>query len=79
MHALPEGRDSESWCPRHVRAWLRLCTALGCRTLSSPSAITTATIIARIVANRAQYEARNARKNKSEAAYYKAKQHVNEV
>jgi hypothetical protein len=31
------------------------------------------------VANRAQYEARNARKNKSEAAYYKAKQHVNEV
>ncbi len=32
--------------------------------------MTTATIIHRIVHNRAQYEARNAKKSKSEAAYY---------
>ncbi|KAK9832648.1 hypothetical protein WJX81_006957 [Elliptochloris bilobata] len=38
--------------------------------LPSPSDMTTATIIHRIVHNRAQYEARNAKKAKSEAAYY---------
>lgn len=40
------------------------------RLLPSPSDMTTATIIHRIVHNRAQYEARNAKKSKSEAAYY---------
>jgi ethanolamine-phosphate cytidylyltransferase len=49
------------------------------RTLQSPSSITTATIIHRIVHNRAEYEARNARKNKSEAAYYKDKKHILEM
>ena len=42
--------------------------------------MTTATIIHRIVQNRTAYEARNAKKNKSEADYYtSAKQYVNEV
>ena len=42
--------------------------------------MTTATIINRIVHNRAAYEARNAKKNKSEAEYYKSKkEYVNEV
>ena len=50
-----------------------------CRVLSSPSDITAANIIHRIVHNRAAYEARNAKKNKSEAAYYKGKQHVSEM
>ncbi|CAL5224914.1 g7680 [Coccomyxa viridis] len=49
------------------------------RVLSSPSDITAANIIHRIVHNRAAYEARNAKKNKSEAAYYKDKQHVSEM
>ncbi|BDA47157.1 Ethanolamine-phosphate cytidylyltransferase [Coccomyxa sp. Obi] len=49
------------------------------RTLQSPRDITTATIIHRIVTNRAAYEARNAKKNKSEAAYYQSKQHVTEM
>lgn len=49
------------------------------RTLRSPRDITTATIIHRIVSNRAAYEARNAKKNKSEAAYYQSKQHVTEM
>ena len=51
----------------------------GRRTLQSPSSMTGATIIHRIVRNRAQYEARNARKSKSEAAYYKDKAHVTEM
>lgn len=50
-----------------------------CRLLSSPSNITAANIIHRIVHNRAAYEARNAKKSKSEAAYYKDKKHVSEV
>ena len=50
-----------------------------CRVLKSPSDITAANIIHRIVHNRAAYEARNAKKNKSEAAYYKGKQHVSEM
>ena len=41
--------------------------------------MTGATIIHRIVRNRAAYEARNARKSKSEAAYYKGKAHVTEM
>jgi ethanolamine-phosphate cytidylyltransferase len=42
--------------------------------------MTTATIIQRIVHNRAAYEARNAKKAKSEQAYYTtAKQYVSEV
>jgi len=49
------------------------------RILQSPRDITTATIIHRIVSNRAAYEARNAKKNKSEAAYYKDKQHITEM
>ena len=46
--------------------WRYVCHRL----LPSPSDMTTATIIHRIVHNRAQYEARNAKKSKSEAAYY---------
>ena len=42
----------------------------GRRLLQSPSDMTAATIIHRIMHNRAQYEARNAKKSKSEAAYY---------
>ena len=49
------------------------------RVLKSPSDITAANIIHRIVHNRAAYEARNAKKNKSEAAYYKGKQHITEM
>ena len=49
-----------------------------CRSLQSPSSMTTATIIQRIVQNRSAYEERNAKKNKSEAAYYTSKEYVNE-
>eukprot|EP00884_Botryococcus_braunii_P004743 jgi/Botrbrau1/1426/Bobra.0063s0118.1 len=50
------------------------------RILESPSQMTTATIIERIVHNRAAYEARNAKKVKSEQVYYtSAKQYVDEV
>jgi len=48
------------------------------RSLQSPSSMTTATIIQRIVQNRSAYEARNAKKNKSEAEYYTSKEYVNE-
>lgn len=42
--------------------------------------MTTATIIHRIVENRAAYEARNAKKAKSEADYYQTgKKYVSEV
>ncbi len=40
------------------------------RELPSPSEMTTANIIKRIVQNRQQYEARNAKKVKAETAYY---------
>lgn len=40
------------------------------RTLPSPCAVTTRDIIQRIVDNRAAFEARNAKKVVSEAAYY---------
>lgn len=51
-----------------------------CRSLESPSDMTTATIIQRIVSNRSAYEARNAKKNKSEADYYTSKKaYINEV
>ncbi|KAK9824144.1 hypothetical protein WJX72_008090 [[Myrmecia] bisecta] len=43
------------------------------RTLDSPSAMTTQTVIQRILDNRKQYEARNAKKNKSEQEYYTSK------
>ncbi|RMZ55822.1 hypothetical protein APUTEX25_003788, partial [Auxenochlorella protothecoides] len=47
------------------------------RRLASPSPVTSATVIRRIVDNRAQYEARNAKKGASEASYYAAsKQYV---
>lgn len=50
------------------------------REVQSPSQMTTATIIERIVRNRENYEARNAKKSVSEAAYYKdKKQYVNEI
>ena len=41
--------------------------------------MTTSTIIKRIVDNRAAYEARNAKKNKSEAEYYNKKQFIHEA
>jgi len=48
--------------------------------LQSPSTMTSETLISRIVANRALFEARQAKKVKSEAAYYSsAKQYVDEV
>lgn len=50
------------------------------RRLESPSPVTSATVIRRIVDNRAMYEARNAKKGASEASYYAAsKQYVHEV
>lgn len=48
--------------------------------LSSPSGVTTRSIIQRIVDNRAAFEARNAKKVASEAAYYQnSKDYVKEV
>lgn len=48
--------------------------------LPSPSATTTRSIIQRIVDNRAAFEARNAKKVASEAAYYtSSKEFVKEV
>lgn len=48
--------------------------------LPSPSGITTRNIIQRIVDNRAAFEARNAKKVASEAAYYSnSKDYVQEV
>lgn len=50
-----------------------------CRELVSPSQMTTATSITRIVANRQQYEARNAKKVKAENKYYSSqKEYVQE-
>lgn len=50
-----------------------------CRELVSPSQMTTATSITRIVANRQQYEARNAKKVKAENKYYSTqKEYVQE-
>lgn len=48
--------------------------------IKSPSSMTSETLIRRIVKNREQFESRQAKKTKSEAAYYaNAKQFVNEV
>ena len=48
--------------------------------MRSPNQMTTATIITRIVQNRENYEARNAKKAVSEADYYNAKkQYVTEI
>lgn len=44
------------------------------RELPSPCATTTRHIIERIVANRAAFEARNAKKGAAEAKYYEAKE-----
>jgi hypothetical protein len=42
--------------------------------------MTSAKLIERIMANRAQFEARQARKEKSESAYYKtSKQYMQEI
>lgn len=50
------------------------------RLLSSPSDVTTRSIIQRIVNNRAAFEARNAKKVASEQAYYaSSKDYVKEV
>lgn len=50
------------------------------RLLESPSTVTTKSIIQRIVDNRAAFEARNAKKVKSEQAYYETnKDYVKEV
>lgn len=50
------------------------------RRLESPDAMTSAKLIERIMANRAQFEARQARKEKSESAYYKtSKQYMQEI
>lgn len=52
---------------------------MACRELVSPSQMTTATSITRIVANRQQYEARNAKKVKAENKYYSTqKEYVQE-
>ena len=44
-----------------------------CRDFTSDSDMTAATIVQRIVRNRDKYEARNAKKNASEADYYSTK------
>jgi ethanolamine-phosphate cytidylyltransferase len=50
------------------------------RQLASPSDMTARTIICRIVDKRAEFEARNAKKVKSEEAYYSgAKTYVSEL
>lgn len=50
------------------------------RQLASPSKVVTASIIQRIVDNRAAFEARNAKKVASEQAYYtSSKDYVKEV
>ena len=48
------------------------------RHLESPSDMTTATIINRILANKKAYEDRNAKKVASEQKYYKSKQRIQE-
>ena len=50
------------------------------REVQSPNQMTTATIIQRIVRNRENYEARNAKKAVSEADYYSdKKQYISEI
>ena len=50
------------------------------RELQSPESMTSATVIQRIVRNRARFEARNAKKAQTEAAYYTGtKQYIAEV
>ena len=52
----------------------------GCRDVQCPNQMTTATISQRIVKNRENYEARNAKKAVSEADYYSdKKQYVSEI
>lgn len=50
------------------------------RTIFSPSDLTSASLIRRIMSKRAEFEEKQARKSQSEAAYYaSAKQYVNEI
>lgn len=73
MHVLAKEVIAETHCALKLSAY-------ACREVQSPSQMTTATIIERIVRNRENYEARNAKKSVSEAAYYKdKKQYVNEI
>ena len=57
------------------------CTAcLYCRRLDSPDTMTSAKLIERIVENRTQFEARQAKKQKSESEYYKtSKTYLQEI
>ena len=57
-----------------TNVWWWLCN----RYLESPSDMTTATIINRILANKKAYEDRNAKKVASEQKYYKNKQRIQE-
>lgn len=51
-----------------------------CRQLESPETMTSAKLIERIVANRALFEERQAKKTKSEAAYYQtSKTYLQEI
>ncbi len=59
--------------PTHCSLPMVLTGQLSCRTIQSDSQTTTATIIHRILENRTSYEARNAKKGKSEAEYYASK------
>ena len=57
-----------------------MTVAVARREFDSESEMTAATIIQRIVRNRDKYEARNAKKNASEADYYASKkQYVGEL
>ena len=57
-----------------------LPACLYCRRLDSPDIMTSAKLIERIVENRTQFEARQAKKQKSESEYYKtSKTYLQEI
>lgn len=62
---------------RHYGLDVESCLLL-CRQVKSPNEMTTATVVKRILANRQAYEDRNAKKVKSEAAYYTQKAYMTE-
>jgi ethanolamine-phosphate cytidylyltransferase len=64
VHETGRGQDNEA-----LRYGVPKAKAIF-KVLDSPEAMTSAKLIERIVANRAQFEQRQAKKVKSEAAYY---------
>ena len=66
-HTAPE---CQSPLDAGLNAIISPTIAIWCRVLKSPSDMTTKTIIQRIIVNSQAYEARQAKKLKSEQAYY---------